>query len=130
MSSSQYLIKGRVDVDAGDTYRVTPLHLAAIGKLRKLDCCCFNSLQWTGRFLEDLSPCNLVHNRSQLISKDLNDLTLCFQNLIENHINVCRALLEARALVDPADVEGDLPIHWAATKGHTEVWIDVESGHT
>jgi ankyrin repeat protein len=65
----QYLLKRRVDLDAGDTFRVTALHLAAI----------------------------------------------------EDHHEVCRLLLEAQASPCLADNEGDLPIHWAATKGHSDV---------
>jgi ankyrin repeat protein len=63
------MITKRVDLDAGDTFRVTPMHLASI----------------------------------------------C------NHCGIVSALLRSRANVSPSDVEGDMPIHWAATKGHAEV---------
>lgn len=68
-SHMQFLIAKRVDLDAGDMFRVTAMHLAAI----------------------------------------------------ENHPDIIEALLKARANVNPVDEEGDLPIHWAATKGHSEV---------
>lgn len=56
-------------MDAGDNYRVTAMHLAAIG----------------------------------------------------NQLKVAQMLLKARANVRPFDVDGDQPLHWAATKGHVEV---------
>lgn len=68
-AAPQFLVKKRVDVDAGDFFKVTALHLAAI----------------------------------------------------ENHPDIVEVLLKSRADPKPADVEGDLPIHWAATKGHTAV---------
>lgn len=40
---------------------------------------------------------------------------------IENHADIIEVLLQARAHVNPVDEEGDLPIHWAATKGHADV---------
>lgn len=69
--SAQYLIKKRVDIDAGDFFRVTPLHLACI----------------------------------------------------ENHYEISRVLLKSRATVGVSDLEGDLPIHWAATKGNSDVSV-------
>lgn len=66
---SQYLISRKVDINALDWSRVSPLHL-----------CC-----------------------------------------IENHISVAKALLKAGADCKPADKEGDLPLHWAATRGHSQV---------
>lgn len=69
----QFLIKKRVDIDAGDNFRVTAMHLAAI----------------------------------------------------EDFPEIVDALLKARADPKPSDVEGDQPIHWAATKGHAEVGAGV-----
>ena len=66
---AQFLIKKRVDLDAGDNFRVTGMHLASI----------------------------------------------------EDHCEIVEELLRNRANVKPFDTEGDLPIHWAATKGHSQV---------
>lgn len=48
----------------------------------------------------------------------VSPLHLC---CIENHISVAKALLKAGADCKPADKEGDLPLHWAATRGHSQV---------
>ena len=61
-----------MDLDAGDNFRVTALHLASI----------------------------------------------------ENHPEIVDALLKARVDPKPCDVEGDMPIHWAATKGNAQVRCD------
>ena len=65
----QYLIAKRADLDAGDGFMVTPLHLASIS----------------------------------------------------NHISTVRLLLDAGANLTRQDSQGDQPLHWAATRGHTEV---------
>ncbi len=49
---------------------------------------------------------------------------------IENHIDVVEILLKSRADPKPSDVEGDMPIHWAATKGHKDVSISLSSTPT
>lgn len=40
---------------------------------------------------------------------------------INNHAAVVKALVDKGANVTKQDSEGDLPLHWAATKGHVEV---------
>lgn len=38
-----------------------------------------------------------------------------------DHYEVVRCLIQAGASVTKPDTRGDLPIHWAATVGHTDV---------
>lgn len=40
---------------------------------------------------------------------------------IEDHYEVARCLIQAGACVSKPDSRGDLPIHWAATVGHSDV---------
>lgn len=40
---------------------------------------------------------------------------------INNHCHVVKALVDKGANVTKQDSDGDLPTHWAATKGHEEV---------
>lgn len=45
---------------------------------------------------------------------------------IENHADIVDMLIKARANPKLQDMEGDQPMHWAATKGHVEVCV---TGH-
>jgi ankyrin repeat protein len=42
---------------------------------------------------------------------------------INNHCRVVKALVDKGANVTKQDIEGDLPTHWAATKGHIQVGL-------
>ena len=63
----------------------------------------------------------LLRNRVDVDALDAFRVTALHLAAIEDHLEVCRTLLEAFAAVNAADNEGDLPIHWAATKGHSDV---------
>jgi ankyrin repeat protein len=100
----EFLIKKRVDLDAGDNFRVTAMHLAAIGEY-----------SWADAPHKSLMICGT--EATICVVQEVK----CIDSFVaENHLEIIELLLAARASVKPVDVEGDLPIHWAATKGHSE----------
>jgi ankyrin repeat protein len=42
---------------------------------------------------------------------------------INNHSSVVKALVDKGANITKQDTDGDLPTHWAATKGHVQVRV-------
>lgn len=74
-----------------------------------------------GLFLPTLQLQYLISRKVDINALDWSRVSPLHLCCIENHISVAKALLKAGADCKPADKEGDLPLHWAATRGHSQV---------
>jgi len=94
LETVEYLLKRRVDIDAGDFFRVSPMHLAAI---------------------EDHYECArlLLANRAVASSPDVEGDTPLHWAATKGHSEVCKLLITYRAPVDPRNKHEWTPLHRA-----------------
>lgn len=69
-----------------------------------------------------LSPAqHIIGHDVDLDAADSHQVRPLHLAAINNHTAVVKALVDKGANVTKQDTDGDLPTHWAATKGHVEV---------